>query len=181
LIAVVIKHKVETMAPQRIFSGTPWEATVGYCRALRLGSQIFVSGTAPSDGQGDTYAPGDAYAQTKRCFEIIEKALLEVGASLSDIVRTRLYVTDMGQWEAIAKAHQELFAEHPPTSTMVKVAGLINPDMIVEVEVDAYCEPALASVPAPIARRTILGRPIDPAPDDYGVRSPKELDEGCLD
>ncbi len=169
------------MAAQRFFSGTPWEATVGYCRALRVGSQIFVSGTAPSDGQGGTYAPGDAYAQTKRCFEIIENALAELGASLSDVVRTRMYVTDMGHWEAIAKAHYELFADHPPASTMVEVAGLINPDMVIEIEVDAYCEPAPPPTPVAIARRTVLGRPIDPLPRAYTADSPSELDEGCLD
>ncbi|NJL48926.1 MAG: RidA family protein [Leptolyngbyaceae cyanobacterium SM2_5_2] len=169
------------MATQRFFSGTPWEATVGYCRALRVGPQIFVSGTAPSDGQGGTHAPGDAYAQTKRCFEIIETALVELGASLRDVVRTRMYVTDMGQWEEIAKAHHELFAGHPPASTMVEIAGLINPDMVIEIEVEAYCESAPPSTPAPIAHRTILGRPIDPLPNPYSASRPPELDEGCLD
>lgn len=176
------------MAPQRVFSGTPWESAVGYCRALRVGAQIFVSGTAPSDGQGGTYAPGDGYAQTHRCLAIMEEALEELGASLANVVRTRLYVTDLEQWEAIAKAHQERFGEHPPTSTMVKVAGLINPDMVIEIEAEAYCEPvALVAPPeAPaMTRRAILGRPIQPNSYPYGSTYPpttaKDLDEGCLD
>lgn len=122
---------------QRVSSGSSWEARVGYCRAMKVGAQIFVSGTAPSDGTGGTYAPGDAYAQTKRCFEIIQAALQELGADLSDIVRTRLYITDFAYWEDFARAHQELFGDHPPASCMVAIAGLVNPDMLVEVEADA--------------------------------------------
>lgn len=125
------------MDKQRFSSGSPWEAKVGYCRALKVGSQIFVSGTAPSDGHGGTYAPGDAYAQTKRCFEIIQTALQNLGADLPDIVRTRLYVTDFAYWEDYARAHQELFGDHPPASCMVEIKGLINPDMLIEVEADA--------------------------------------------
>ena len=127
---------------QRVSSGSAWEAKVGYCRAVKVGSQIFVSGTAPSDGQGGTYAPGDAYAQTKRCFEIIQAALQELGADLSDIVRTRLYITDFGCWEDYARAHQELFGAHPPASAMVEIKGLINPDMLIEVEADAIAPEA---------------------------------------
>jgi isochorismate pyruvate lyase len=125
------------MEKQRVTSGSTWEAKVGYCRALKVGSQIFISGTAPSDGKGGTFAPGDAYAQTKRCFEIIQSALQELGADLSDIVRTRLYVTDFAHWEDYARAHQELFGDHPPASCMVEIKGLINPDMLIEVEADA--------------------------------------------
>ncbi|MGF1457668.1 MAG: RidA family protein [Leptolyngbyaceae cyanobacterium] len=122
---------------QRISSGSPWEAKVGYCRALKVGSQILISGTAPSDGQGGTFAPGDPYAQTMRCFEIMRSALQELGADLSHIVRTRLYVTDFAHWESYARAHQELFGEHPPVSCMVEIKGLINPDMLIEVEAEA--------------------------------------------
>ena len=125
------------MEIQRVSSGSSWEAKVGYCRAVKVGSQIFVSGTAPSDGQGGTYAPGDAYAQTKRCFEIIQAALQELGADLSDIVRTRLYITDFAYWEDFARAHQELFGDHPPASAMLGIQELVNPDMLVEVEADA--------------------------------------------
>lgn len=177
------------MVVQRVQSGTPWEAAVGYCRALRVGPQIWVSGTAPSDGKGGTFAPGDAYAQTRRCFAIIEEALGELGADLSHIVRTRLYVTDMAHWEAIAQAHAELFGDHPPASTMVEIAGLINPDMVIEIEADAYCEPsAPAPLPPeapPITQRAILGRPIQPLsyPNrrTYPPTTAQELDEGCLD
>lgn len=129
--------KINTMDYQRVSSGSHWESAVGYCRALRAGNFIFVSGTAPSDGQGGTYAPGDAYAQTRRCFEIIQSALQELGADLSHVVRTRLYVTDISCWADIARAHQELFGQHPPASTLVEIKALINPDMLVEVEVDA--------------------------------------------
>ena len=122
---------------QRASSGSRWEAKVGYCRALRVGTQIFVSGTAPSDDQGGTFAPGDAYAQTRRCFEIIQTALQALDADLSHIVRTRLYVTDLAHWEDFARAHQELFGAHPPASCMVEIQALINPDMLVEVEADA--------------------------------------------
>lgn len=114
------------MEIQRASSGSTWEAKVGYCRAIRVGTQIFVSGTAPADGQGGTYAPGDAYAQTKRCFAIIGAALQELGADLSNIVRTRMYVTDFAYWEDFARAHQELFGEHPPASCMVAIKGLIS-------------------------------------------------------
>lgn len=172
------------MARQRVFSGSSWEEKAGYCRAMRIGNQIFVAGTAPSDGQGGTFAPGDAYAQTKRCFEIIEEALLDLGADLSDIVRTRLYVTDMGRWEEFAQAHQELFGDHPPVNTMLEIKGLVNPDMLVEVEVEALLDldiepqpmPDLAlNQPAPLAIRATTQRPIG------SNRSPADMDVGYLD
>lgn len=165
------------MARQRVFSGTPWEDQVGYCRAMRVGQQVFVSGTSPSDGQGGTFAPGDAYAQTQRCFEIIQQALKELGADLSDVVRTRIYVTDMSRWPEVGRAHQERFADHPPCNTTVEIPALINPDMLVEIEVEALCEAAPA--PAPQPQRMILGRPIqdNSPPSTTGT----DLDEGCLD
>jgi enamine deaminase RidA (YjgF/YER057c/UK114 family) len=166
------------MVRQRAFSGTPWEEKVGYCRALRVGQQVYVSGTAPSDDQGGTFAPGDAYAQTRRCFEIIQQALADLGADLSDVVRTRVYLTDMGRWEEVAQAHRELFADHPPCNTTVEIPALIHPDMLVEIEVEALCEGAQ---PASAARpqAMILGRPIQPTafPPVTGT----DLDEGCLD
>ena len=125
------------MEIKRVSSGSPWETKVGYCRAVQVGHQIFVSGTTPSDGQGGTFAPGDAYAQTKRCFAIIESALQEFGADRSHIIRTRMYVTDFAYWQDFARAHQELFGEHPPASCMVAISSLINPDMLIEVEADA--------------------------------------------
>jgi isochorismate pyruvate lyase len=107
---------------------------------MRVGNQVFVSGTAPVDEQGNTFAPNDAYAQTQRCFEIIGKALHQLGASLEDVVRTRLYVTDVSRWEEFAKAHHQIFASHPPVNTMVEIKSLMSPDMLIEVEVDAICE-----------------------------------------
>ena len=121
----------------RIQSGAPWESQVGYCRAIRVGSHVAVSGTAPVGDDGEVVGVGDAYAQAKRCIEIIEKALVEVGAELADVVRTRMFVTDISQWEAIGRAHGEAFGEIRPATTMVEVTALIGPDMLVEIEADA--------------------------------------------
>ena len=121
----------------RHFTNTPWEAKVGYCRAIRVGNQIFISGTAPVDDDGNTFAPGDGYAQTKRCFHIIQQTLQAMGAELSNIVRTRMYVTDISRWEDYGQAHQEFMGAYPPVTAMVEVNKLINPDMLIEIEVDA--------------------------------------------
>lgn len=125
------------MSFQRAFSGAPWETTVGYCRALRAGDRIFVTGTAPVASGGGVTAPGDAYAQARRCFEIIAAALSELGAGLEHVTRTRMFVTDIDRWEEYGRAHQEVFSEHPPTTTMVEVRRLIHPDMLIEIEADA--------------------------------------------
>ncbi|MEO1400671.1 MAG: RidA family protein [Cyanobacteria bacterium J06635_1] len=125
------------MTFERYFTGTPWEQKVGYCRALRADNLIFVSGTAPVADEGGTFAPHDAYAQTRRCLEIIQKTLESMDASLAHVVRTRMYVTDIGRYEEIALAHQEFFGEHPPASTLVEIKGLVNPDMLIEIEADA--------------------------------------------
>ena len=122
---------------QRVFSGAPWEAQVGYCRALRAGDRIFVTGTAPVAEGGGVYAPGDAYAQARRCFEIIERALAELGAGMSDVARTRMFVTDIDRWPEYGRAHAEAFGDHPPTTTMVEVRRLIDPAMLIEIEADA--------------------------------------------
>ena len=124
---------------QRTFSGAPWEARVGYCRALRAGNQIFVTGTAPVAEDGTVFAPGDGYAQAKRCFEIIAQALASLGADLSCIVRTRMFVTDISRWEEYGRAHSEFFTAHPPATTMVEIKSLIEPEMLIEVEADAVC------------------------------------------
>jgi isochorismate pyruvate lyase len=110
---------------------------VGYCRAIRAGNQIFISGTAPVDDEGNTVAPGDGYGQAKRCFQIIQKTLQAMDADLSNIVRTRMYVTDISRWEEYGRAHQEAMGASPPATAMVEVRRLINPDMLIEVEVDA--------------------------------------------
>jgi enamine deaminase RidA (YjgF/YER057c/UK114 family) len=122
---------------RRAFSGSPWEKRVGYCRAVRVGPNVYVSGTAPVATDGKTHAPGDAYAQAKRCFDIACAALLELGAGPEHVVRTRMYVTDVARWEEYGRAHAEVFGAAPPATTMVEVKGLIAPDMLVEVEVDA--------------------------------------------
>lgn len=127
------------MSFQRVFTGAPWEARVGYCRALRSGQRIFLTGTAAVK-DGAVHAPGDGYEQTKRCLEIIGEALNGLGADLSSIVRTRLFVTDISRWEEFGRAHAEVFAEHPPVTTMVEVRALIDPEMLIEIEADAVVE-----------------------------------------
>lgn len=129
------------MERRRTFSGVSWESTVGYCRAIRVGDNIYVSGTAPIGSDGRVYAPGDAYAQTVYCLQRIHKALQDLDSSCQDVVRTRLYVTDISRSAEYGKAHQEFFAKHPPASTMVEVRALVNPEMLVEVEADAICQP----------------------------------------
>jgi len=120
-----------------ISTGAPWESIVGYCRAVRVGPHVAVSGTAPVGDDGEVVSPGDAYLQAKRCIEIIEKALEEAGGGLADVVRTRMFVTDISQWEAIGRAHGEAFADIRPATSMVEVSQLIDPDMLVEIEADA--------------------------------------------
>ena len=122
---------------KRVFSGAPWESKVGYCRAVKAEDHIFISGTAPVDDQGDVFAAGDGYAQAKRCLEIIDQALRELGSSRSAVVRTRMFVTDISRWEEYGRAHGEFFAEHPPATSMVEVRSLIHEDMLIEIEVDA--------------------------------------------
>ncbi|ARV62395.1 hypothetical protein BZZ01_30550 [Nostocales cyanobacterium HT-58-2] len=127
------------MAIMRTFSGASWESKVGYCRAIRVGNHIYVSGTAPVDEAGGVFASGDAHAQAKRCFEIIQKALQDLGANTSCVVRTRMFVTDISRWAEFGQAHQEFFCENPPATTMVEVKSLVHPEMLIEVEADAVC------------------------------------------
>ncbi|MDH3821864.1 MAG: RidA family protein [Gammaproteobacteria bacterium] len=122
---------------QNISSGAPWESIVGYCRAVRVGPHIAVTGTASVGANGEVVAVGDAYGQTRRCIEIIEQALNEAEAGLRDVVRTRIFVTDITQWEAVGRAHAEVFGDIQPATTMVEVSALIDPDMLVEIEADA--------------------------------------------
>lgn len=123
----------------RTFSGAPWEPKIGYCRAIRAGDHIYVTGTAPVDDEGKAFAPGDPYSQAKRCFTIIKKALQDLGADLGCVVRTRMFVTNISRWAEFGRAHQEFFGEHPPATTMVEVRSLIDPVMLIEVEADAVC------------------------------------------
>jgi isochorismate pyruvate lyase len=125
------------MSFQRSFSGAPWEREVGYCRALRAGDRVFVTGTAPVNPDGSIHAPGDAYAQAMRCFEIITEALRGVGAGVEHVTRTRMFVTEIERWADYGRAHHEVFGEHPPATTMVEVRRLIHADMLIEIEADA--------------------------------------------
>ncbi|MFL5813524.1 MAG: RidA family protein [Bdellovibrionia bacterium] len=125
------------MKTQRVFSGAPWEKSVGYCRAIKSGNFIAVSGTTSVDSAGQVWGRGDGYLQAKRCLEIIQRALNEVGADLKDVIRTRMFVSDISLWEQYGRAHSEFFGNFPPATSMYEVKALINPEMLIEIEVDA--------------------------------------------
>lgn len=122
---------------QNISSGTKWEALVGYSRAVRVGNLVVTAGTTAVDEEGQIVGPDDPYAQTLYIFTKIEKALKAAGASLSDVIQTRMYVSDIARWEEIGRAHCEIFAAIRPAATMVEVKALIDPALLVEVEVTA--------------------------------------------
>lgn len=124
------------MQKQLISSGTKWEDIVGYSRAVRVGNIVEVAGTTAMDGD-QLIGKGDVYAQSKFIFQKIEKALQQAGANMTDVVRTRMYVTDISRWEEVGRAHGEFFKTIKPASTMIEVSGLVNPDMLVEIEVTA--------------------------------------------
>ena len=126
------------MEVRRAFTGAEWEPKIGYCRALRIDRQVWVTGTVAVGEDGKPHAPGDGYAQARRCFAIIEKALRELDAGLRHVVRTRMFVTDISRWKDYGRAHGEVFAKHPPTTSMIEIKGLIAPEYLIEVEADAY-------------------------------------------
>ena len=121
-------------------SGSPWEPVVGYSRAVRIGPFVHVAGTTASDSSGDVVGEGDPYTQTKYALEKIERALHDAGAEMRHVVRTRMFVTNIARWEEVGRAHGEVFGSIRPAATMVEVRALIDPRMLVEVEVDAVVE-----------------------------------------
>ncbi len=135
--AALARHGVSSARRQNISSASPWEAIVGYSRAVRAGRTVHVAGTTATGDDGEIVAPGDPAGQTRFALEKIARALAQGGASLRDVVRTRIFVTDISNWEAIGRIHGEYFAEIRPAATMVEVSRLITPGLLVEIEADA--------------------------------------------
>lgn len=128
------------MARKNVSSGSRYEKPIGFSRAVRIGNTIAVSGTAPIAADGNTATPGDLYGQTKRCIEIILKAVEEAGGKAESVIRTRIYLTDISRWEDAARAHGEVFGDIRPACTFLEVKGLISPEWLVEMEADALVD-----------------------------------------
>ena len=123
-----------------VSTGTEWEDHIGYSRAVRVGDQLHVAGTTAVDEDGEPVAPGDPYEQASHAFGLVEAAIHDAGGEPSDVVRTRMFVTDVDDWEAIGKAHGEAFGDAKPAATMVEVSALIDPELVVEVEATAVVD-----------------------------------------